>query len=320
MKNLIFILLVFISAQLFSQGQIDFQEVRVRYYFIWDNVENRHAASADSIMGFDYGNDTAIKIPYSFGGYWSKTGNYVYPANLNDSIAVGVNTPVYKFYVNGSMGSAYDTTNRTYFLCSDSSGGIISLMDTARFASSDTSFFDLAGAVLSPKSAIDTLDLTFVLADTLGVGLSAPDSLLDIYGGGQFKTDILVGGGWDVWYPTLTWAGGQPTISDTVYRYEVVNNTVTFKIQLKASNSSGSETTDFEMTLPITPKDVNAKIAVTDYTAFNGATFARNWYCYVDAITDADGSRKLYTAGVVSIPNGNYYELWISGCYEITGR
>ena len=314
MRKLI-ILIFLLPLFVFSQNQIDVKDAEVRRYFIWDNDANRNAATGDSIIAFVSGSDTATMVPLSaLGGFWSQTVRHLYPTNVNDSVSIGTITPVHRFTVNGRMSAAYDTTDRDYFLCADSSDGVISLMNA------DTSNFDLLRAVLSPKSAIDTLDLDFVLADTLGIGLSSPDSLLDVYGGGNFKTDILVGGGVGSWSPTLTW-NAVTAAATIVAKESVVNNVVKYTIDIRGTNDSGGALTTLNVTLPYTPRDINSYIAVSalideDSKVSYPLTFLG---AIIDAEDNADGNRKIYTSGF-SIANSADYMILMRGFYEITSK
>ena len=152
----------------------------------------------------------------------------------------------------------------------------------------------------------------------VGVGIIDPDSLMDIYGGLQVKTDLLCGGGWRTWSPTLTWSAttAAPT---TVARYNIVNNRVEFYITLIGTNNSGGTLTTLNITLPYTPKDVNA-YPPTDATinaSAHGIPQARI-VAGIDALDNADGNRKLYTW--LSIANAADYTVSFEGFYEITGQ
>ena len=89
MKKL-FITLFFIFFVLvgFTQNEIDAKTVRTRGYFIWDNDYLRTAATADSIMGFVNGSDTAMLIPLPSGiiSYWTRSNDSLFPATSTDNV------------------------------------------------------------------------------------------------------------------------------------------------------------------------------------------------------------------------------------------
>jgi len=157
----------------------------------------------------------------------------------------------------------------------------------------------------------------YFMNDCLGLMNSDPDSTLDVTGGGSFSTDILVGGGWSNWTPTWSWNGGEAGTPPTVIaRYMVVNNTVHFYLDAEGTNESGSTSTAFNITLPITPRDVNAFIPCSGlYNASEKSQPTTN----MPVVIDAETNLKLYT-GTISIANLADYKISISGEYEITSK
>lgn len=157
----------------------------------------------------------------------------------------------------------------------------------------------------------------YFMDNCLGLMNSSPDSTLDVTGGGSFSTDILVGGGWSAWTPTWTWTGGNIGTPPTVVaRYMVVNNTVHFYVDAEGTNESGSTSTAFNLTLPISPRDVNAYIPCSGL--YNASTKSQPTTTMA-VVIDAETNLKLYT-GTISIANLADYKIAISGEYEITSK
>ena len=158
----------------------------------------------------------------------------------------------------------------------------------------------------------------------LGVGVShSPDSLFDVKGGAKIKTDILVGGGWQTWAPTIAWTsgGGQPSAPDVVVaRYIVVNNTVTYVITFYGTNDSGAQLTAMTVTLPFTPKDVNAYVDAGGHNSVNSkVTPSGAVYSYVDATDGTPANRKILVPGFTLAIAADYI-FNFAGHYEITGK
>jgi hypothetical protein len=155
----------------------------------------------------------------------------------------------------------------------------------------------------------------------LGIGDNSPDSTISTTGG-KFTTDILVGGGWQTWVPTLGWtgAGGAPTTPTKVARYHVVNNTVYFETMISGTNDTGNDLTLLNVTLPYTPKDVNMyPEAGCVYNDAADSSPTKALGAWIDCLDNTPGNRKLYTLGFV-IANGASFNITFSGFYEITGK
>ena len=263
----------------------------------------RIAATKDTLF-ITYWGFSEDTIPLA-GVYWTLSGGKLYPTTAGNNVWLKDSV-----YMSGLPYKVCDT------ILGWDEDSIFKMVTP----SNDTSNFDLLRAVLSPKSAIDTLDLDFVLADTLGIGLSSPDSLLDVYGGGNFKTDILVGGGVGSWSPTLTW-NAVTAAATVVAKESVVNNVVKYTIDIRGTNNSGGALTTLNVTLPYTPRDINSYIAVSalideDSKVSYPLTFLG---AIIDAEDNADGNRKIYTSGF-SIANSADYMILMRGFYEITSK
>ena len=160
-----------------------------------------------------------------------------------------------------------------------------------------------------------------LIAGKLGINNTTPDSLVDAIGGGSFSTDILVGGGWDDWTPTITWSGGTLTTPPTtVARRVVTNNTVTIVVTILGTNDSGNTLTDLKITLPYTPADINAYIdagclhSVTSKAAIDAILVS-----HIDALDNTPANRMIYTAGF-TLANSADYMFTFTADYEITGK
>jgi len=182
----------------------------------------------------------------------------------------------------------------------------------------DSAYFDLVGTKLRTKTGIG-----YLIADTISAGNNSPDSLLHSEGGGNFETDILVGGGWAAFTPTITWTGGTPSTPPTVTaRYSVTNNTVEFDIYIRGENDSGSALTGIEITPPIYPPDINSFCNIDlcmGATTVPDATNTR-YTTLLDMNDGTESNRTISSMTAFNIPNEDYYNIVINGSYEITNR
>lgn len=169
-------------------------------------------------------------------------------------------------------------------------------------------------------------DVRFAANGNVGIGTGAdPDSLFTVNGGAAITGDILIGGGWTTWTPTIgVGTGTTPGYSNEVYRYQVVNNTVYFTIAVTITNETGGGVGDFSFTLPITPKDINAYVPVGGI--YGDAAFPNPNQMYADGAGTIDcadntpANRKLYVHAPSSIPNTDIYYITFKGFYEITSK
>jgi len=125
---------------------------------------------------------------------------------------------------------------------------------------------------------------------------------------------------WDTWTPTLSWTGGTPgSPSVTVARYTRVEKTIHFYIHIEGSNDAGTTLTALNITLPVTPKDVNAYVPIHClYDSGNKAMPDDRLGAAIDAKDNTAANRKLYTAsGYFSVANAADYIFIFEGFYEV---
>jgi hypothetical protein len=123
---------------------------------------------------------------------------------------------------------------------------------------------------------------------------------------------------WTDWTPTLTWSGGTPSAPTTVARYEQREKRIDFYIMVRGTNDSGSTLTALTISLPVTPKDVNALLPVDGAAAPDSATPKVRHPSYIDAENNTAGNRKLYASGMAfSILNEASYIFIFRGFYEV---
>ena len=187
---------------------------------------------------------------------WSRSGDYLYPASITDSIGINTSTPEFQLDVNGTMG----------------------IRDV-------------------PTSTSDTF---LVLTN---------DSV---------AKRVITNRDWTSFTPTLSWTGGTPAAPTTVARYQVRDHCVDFYIMLRGTNNSGFTLTALNITLPVTPKDVDALVSVDGAAAPDGTTPTVRYPSYIDAENNTAGNRKLYASGMAfAIKNGSSYIFIFRGFYEI---
>lgn len=58
--------------------------------------------TADAVRGELADTAAVLRSLVGGGGAWSRTGRYIYPTTLTDSVGVGTNSPLYKFHVSGN--------------------------------------------------------------------------------------------------------------------------------------------------------------------------------------------------------------------------
>jgi len=169
----------------------------------------------------------------------------------------------------------------------------------------------------------DAGKMKLTTAGHLGIGDNSPDSSLSTTGG-KFTTDILVGGGWGTWVPTIVWTGGTPSApTATVARYSVTNNTVEFSIYFYGTNDSGTSLTSVTVTPPIQPPDINTYTIVHCAFAAGSHSPVNNTRVMagVDMMDGVAGNRIIKTATTAfSITNTSTYNLVFTGTYEITSK
>lgn len=144
------------------------------------------------------------------------------------------------------------------------------------------------------------------------------DGDIEVKGEIVVSGDVVAGDGWKVWSPSLVWATSNPTITAAVYRYQQINNTIYFTIDLDINNDSPGDVTDLTITLPVIPKDVNQLIAISKGVfAGGGWKPANNYFPYVDAESGTAGSRILKHGVFTTIANGAQVQFYYSGFYEV---
>ena len=132
--------------------------------------------------------------------------------------------------------------------------------------------------------------------------------------------DVIVREGWRTWVPVLTWTGGAITGATVVARYQTINETVTFELDISGTNASGTTTTALKVSLPETPDDINAFDPVT--CLYSGSIKAAGPAGFLAAFIDMNdntGTNRILYTSTFSIINGNDYRFIFSGDYEITG-
>jgi hypothetical protein len=198
--------------------------------------------------------------------------------------------------------------------------------DSGRTAASADSVLGISGdsVVLVPYSATGYWegsgdDIYNSNTGNVGINESTPDSLLSVNGGGEFTTDILVGGGWAAWTPTYTWTGGTVSGQTSIARYMVINNTVHFVISVSGTVAAGVDITNLTISLPVTPADVDIYVRVGGIQVVN-SVFARPNLPYVDAENNTANQRILRHGLFSSLSEGDTFRFEYAGTYEITRK
>lgn len=178
----------------------------------------------------------------------------------------------------------------------------------------DSIYFDFG-------STWESADAWFGLNDTILIdttSLSWSDTVVGASGEKIFtQYDYDTTGQWSTWSPSLSWTGGTPTIDATVYRYQWENSyTIKFHIKIQATNETGSGISALNITLPVTPSDINSgqEIHASVGTSLSGATKG-DWY--IDMNDNTANNRKIYSRRL-SFPNSTTYYFFISGWYEVS--
>lgn len=210
----------------------------------------------------------------------------------------------------------------TYNTSSTSIGGRISLKTSEAWDTDNRgTTMTFSAIAIGNNSFTDVLTLYDGKVGVLNV---TPDSAVDVTGGMSVSTDILVGGGWQTWSPTITWTGGTPSAPDqTVARYSITNNTVTYTISFWGTNDSGATLTSVTVSLPVTPKDVNMYPDAS--CLYNSSAKSSNpndrLASWIDCADATAGNRIINTipAGF-SVLNLGDYLFSFTGHYEITTK
>lgn len=196
---------------------------------------------------------------------------------------------------------------------------IIDNLDRSSEAASETSAILYSVTNATPASQITQVGG----GGNVGFNTITPDSLVDIQGGANVLTDILVGGGWlDDWTPTISWFGSTPTApTDTVARYRVTNNTVDFQFFIYGTNDAGSTIDTISFTLPITPADINAFRRVPSaYSNTGTSTLPTGRSVAIIEQRDNTPANRICCVISLAIANTDDYNITVGGTYEITGK
>jgi hypothetical protein len=114
---------------------------------------------------------------------------------------------------------------------------------------------------------------------------------------------------WGAWTPTVTWTTGTPegSVAQTA-RYTVINNTCYFNYSYTATD--GNDASALTITLPMTPKDNNAIIALQAQQKVN--TTWTNPLAYID-----DDSGGIAFRSLSACTNAQAVEVIVTGFYEV---
>lgn len=364
-------------------------DATITRYFIWGNDLNRNAATADSIMGFVNGNDTATMIPLPVGGsgFWEEDSDSLHPSTVGinvwlldsvyfsglpigekDSILYIDKDTIFKgpapsggssywipendtlvpdgynkisvdsIILTGTTGKMFDGYGRQWFgydnnyqtFGSYARVGVVmgDGYDQYRInngAGNSDHMWESANAQFMYWDDSDDelfLGYTKPLAKIKIGGSGAPDSSLTVEKGGNFGTDILVGGGWQAWTPTITFTGGTLTTTPTVTaRYTVTNNVVTVNMYIRGENDSGNTLTGIQITPPFYPPDINsyANFMLAVSSASSPVNSIR-YTCLLDMSDAVEANRIIKTNNSFAILNSADFNFVVDGTYEITGK
>jgi hypothetical protein len=335
MKRLVTILLILFALSSYGQRYTDARDVRVRRYLVWDNDSGRTAASADSVLGIS--GDSVVLVPYSATGYWEGSGDDIYNSNTGN-VGIGVLSPQTKLHIEDSTGalgviahmytsgSAYPQVNFAKFNGTPSSYAALAtnaIIGGFGFSGSHNATENVVGAAIRVRTTqawTESVRGTEIVFYTTEKDSASADITMRIDSNANVLVpygDVVTWGGYSTWTPTWVWTGGNiGTPTTVVARYMVINRTVFFHVDAEGANFSGSASTAFNITLPVTVKDVNAYIPCTGL--YNASEKAMPITSFA-AIIDADVNFKLYGENI-SIINNDDFKIVISGKYEIRGK
>lgn len=133
--------------------------------------------------------------------------------------------------------------------------------------------------------------------------------------------DIL-NNAWSTWTPTVTYTGTGPsnigaTGSTTVVAYyKQLGSTVLFNCQIVAGAQSGINCSNTKISLPVTPRDINAYPIIRSIMLTSGATYA-DPVAYIDQTSDASAGRLICFRAHYSLIATNPYQMYVNGVYEV---
>lgn len=114
------------------------------------------------------------------------------------------------------------------------------------------------------------------------------------------------------WSPTESWTTGTPDTS-AVADYKISNGICNFWYD--ATWTDGNGATAVTLTLPVTPRDINAKIPVHCIQTVGSTT--TNPLAYVDAVSDTAAARLLKVNSLSTCTDATAGRLTLSGWYPI---
>ena len=175
MKRLIFFIFAFLlGVGAYAQSNVQAKDITNTRYFIWQNDSSRTAATADSILGFVDGSDTATLIPIPAGGsgYWTQSGGFVYPTTATDNVWLK-DSVLMSGLPTGTSDTVLYWSDDTIYKGLAPSGG-----------SGDTSYWSRTQGHIYPAT----------LTDSVGIGTSNPSAPFDVSGDAYIDGDVELTG------------------------------------------------------------------------------------------------------------------------------
>lgn len=226
-----------------------------------------------------------IRILYSVGTFYilkDVAGTQVIVASTDVTAIVG-ETIEFKLVKNGSSITAIATKNNTSYVLSGTISDFINSVGYLAIATKST------GSTQIKNAAITTTESAYRA------------SVADV----AKRVQNL----WVDWTPTVAWTTGTPegSVAQTA-RYTTIGNTCYFNYSYTATD--GNDASALTITLPVTPKDNNAIIALQAQQKVNASW--TNPLAYID-----DDSGGIAFRSLAACTNAQAVEVIVTGFYEV---
>ena len=119
---------------------------------------------------------------------------------------------------------------------------------------------------------------------------------------------------WGDYTPALSWTGGTPTISSSVYRYALSGNLCEITIEIVGTNNSGSSITSLAISLPADAAVYGTNYTPVDFVSNVNGSFSKSDTAWVDTSVSDPGA--ITHPIFPTIANTETFALYYKGFYE----